>query len=63
LTCDRQTMPVAVPCGIGLLDMKKREPNYQAGILIGLSLGDKFPPLYSVIFGLSPGKGIKHSAK
>ena len=28
---------------LNLFDMKKREPNYQAGILIGLSEGKKFP--------------------
>jgi hypothetical protein len=29
---------------IDLFDMKKREPNSQAGILIGLSMGEKYPP-------------------
>jgi hypothetical protein len=29
---------------IGLLDMRKQQPNHHAGILLGLSKGKKFPP-------------------
>ena len=29
---------------IGLLDKRTQQPNHLAGILIGLSIGDKFPP-------------------
>jgi hypothetical protein len=29
---------------IGLLDKRKQQPNHLAGILLGLSIGEKFPP-------------------